>query len=438
MSLLQSIFGAGSNGKGEEGVAPGSPPSNDLFQTTVPVPEPDASSSKKKRKAATASSEAAGVVSPTGDAQNDEDSRPAVGDHNNSNNKSQKRQRRNNNNTAENEHDKEQRTIFVGNVSIATTRKQLTALFSTTGSKVESVRLRSVAVTGVQLPPSSAGNQNLVKKICTNTQQVDASVKNSLHAYVVFADVASVAAAIETFNNYSLDGHCLRVDTCKPTIDPQRSVFVGNLPYTSQEESLRQHFVTALSSITTTATPTKKGDTKNHPATASASTSSNNNHQDIVHGVRIVRDKETFQCRGFGYVLLADKSLVAAALQQVHGTTYLNKEIRVMVCGKRFKGKQGQYNAAEKQKIKKLPPRERVADTTGALKRMLTKQILEGGTTRSPRSKRLRGEKSYKAPGKIPNAAGKSKRQASVAKVDKREKKIQKRMVKGMGKSKKA
>jgi nucleolar protein 12 len=50
------------------------------------------------------------------------------------------------------------RTIFVGNLPLSMTRKKLTSMFSRVG-KVESARIRSVAVKGVKLPPQSAGNQ---------------------------------------------------------------------------------------------------------------------------------------------------------------------------------------------------------------------------------------------------------------------------------------
>ena len=57
------------------------------------------------------------------------------------------------------------RTIFVGNLPLNTTRKSLAALFRPCG-KVESTRLRSVAAAGVKLPPERAGDQ-----VCRNRRQ---------------------------------------------------------------------------------------------------------------------------------------------------------------------------------------------------------------------------------------------------------------------------
>jgi len=52
----------------------------------------------------------------------------------------------------------EERTVFVGNLLIDTTRKSLASIFKSCG-KVESCRLRSVAAAGVKLPTERAGDQ---------------------------------------------------------------------------------------------------------------------------------------------------------------------------------------------------------------------------------------------------------------------------------------
>ena len=51
-----------------------------------------------------------------------------------------------------------ERTIFVGNLPVDITRKALASIFKPCGT-VLSTRLRSVAVSGVKLPPEQAGNQ---------------------------------------------------------------------------------------------------------------------------------------------------------------------------------------------------------------------------------------------------------------------------------------
>ena len=52
----------------------------------------------------------------------------------------------------------DERTIFVGNLPLDTTRQSLASMFKACG-KVESARLRSVAAAGVKLPTDRAGDQ---------------------------------------------------------------------------------------------------------------------------------------------------------------------------------------------------------------------------------------------------------------------------------------
>ncbi|CAN0336134.1 unnamed protein product, partial [Ectocarpus sp. 13 AM-2016] len=59
-----------------------------------------------------------------------------------------------------------------------------------------------------------------------------------------------------------------------------------------------------------------------------------------VEGVRLVRDKATLVGKGFGYVLLADRALAAAALA-LQGAKLRGRPLRVMPCGKRTKGRGG-------------------------------------------------------------------------------------------------
>mmetsp|Transcript_23194 Transcript_23194/g.40805 ORF Transcript_23194/g.40805 Transcript_23194/m.40805 type:complete len:438 (+) Transcript_23194:97-1410(+) len=304
-----------------------------------------------------------------------------------------------NNNKTNSSDDKneEERTIFVGNLPLgSTTRKSLAALFKDCGP-VASTRIRSVPVKGVKLPQDRAGDQKLMKKVCVNTNQIDESLKNTIQGYVVFKNVDSVTKALEKNNVVVVDGMRIRVDRATPTVDPARSVFVGGLPYGAEESSLQEHFAKGCGM--------EVGD---------------------IEGVRIVRDKETFQCKGFGYVLLREKTMVPIALK-MHESTYMNKTTRVLVCGKRFKGKKGQQGAA-KPKYKASQEKEKV--TIGAFRRIIAKQQKEAVQTQ-----RKRGEK--KKPTAAKAGGGRlSKRAAIDKKVEKKVKKLQKRISKGMGKTK--
>lgn len=63
--------------------------------------------------------------------------------------------------------DANERTIFVGNLPLTTTRKSLASLFKSCG-KVESSRLRSVAAAGVKLPTDRAGDQVSHSRTCAH------------------------------------------------------------------------------------------------------------------------------------------------------------------------------------------------------------------------------------------------------------------------------
>ena len=299
----------------------------------------------------------------------------------------------------ENDPTADSRTIFVGNLPLSTTRNMLASLFRECG-KVESTRLRSVATEGVKVPSNQAGNQSLVKKVSVNTKKVDVTVKSTAQGYVVFVTEESMPAALE-LNNKLVDGLRMRVDKAQPTMDASRSVFVGGLPYATEEATLRQHFYKGCGL-----------------------------QDDDIENVRIIRDKETMQCKGFGYVLFTDKSAVMTALQKMHDSTYMKKTLRVTVCGKRYKGRRGvekEISNADKRKFE-----GNRADVAGAFQRILTKETL------NKKVNRKRGE--TKAPTGKPGVAkgkpGMTKRQVMDDKVNKRVKKLEKRASKGMGKTK--
>lgn len=278
--------------------------------------------------------------------------------------------------------DEENRTVFVGNLplSFVQRKRKLDQIFHDCG-KIVSSRLRSVATEGVKLPPEQAGNQKLVAKVSINTKQINTSAKQSITGYVVFADGASVELALRKNNQVVSDGderRHIRVDRVNPQYDTSRSIFVGNLPYAADEEELLRTF-------------------------------------ENVEAVRIVRDNQTHQCKGFGYVLFKDKAGAAAALQRKE-VNFMGRILRIRVCGKRFKS----------QVDRPVEPKPNRDNPVGALRRVLAKQAGE-------KKKRVRGEKKAVSA----HSSGKSKRAVSQAKESQRIKKLQKRISKGMGKNRK-
>ena len=127
--------------------------------------------------------------------------------------------------------------------------------------------------------------------------------------------------------------------------------------------------------------------------------------------------------------------MVPTALK-LHESLYMKKEIRVLVCGKRFKNKKGRSTGitTNKESLKDLDktvatPKENIR--VGAFRRIMGKRQQEAVQN----NKRKRGGKKKGATAAKAGTPGLSKRAAMEKKVEKRVKKIQKRINKGMGKT---
>jgi nucleolar protein 12 len=355
------------------------------------------------------------------------------------------------------------RTIFVGNLPVATTRKSLFKLFRECG-KIESTRIRSVAVAGIKVPQNQAGNQDLVRKVCANTGILDLSHQQCVQGYVVFSSMQSIPIALQ-LNGTPVDDngafipgvskdHCLidnvntrriRVDYVNPTCDPSRTVFIGNLPYQADETTLHHHCMES-----TACSP------------------------DDIEGIRVIRDKMTFQCKGFAYVLWRDAALAAAALRSLPNTLYLDRPIRVQVCSKKYKTSSKHLERKSTATVKTLhstsgehveflsshnkpkiseksmheydkgvesPPSLPARSAVGALRRVLEKSTKTAGNSTNTMKHRPRGDPKKNTNKNLPakrsgTALLGSRRAVIEAKVEKRVKKLEKRVKKGMGKNK--
>ena len=165
---------------------------------------------------------------------------------------------------------REERTVFVGGLPINYTRKQVKHLLKQYGA-VESVRLRSLLVDKGKLPA----------KVARKTHQQLAGT--SLNAYVVFERQEDAEKAL-ALNGTLLEGKHLRVDGASRNGAHKHkcSVFLGNLPFTVDEEAVRGLFSDC-------------GD---------------------IESVRIVRDAKSGVGKGFGFVTFKDRSGVLFALKK--------------------------------------------------------------------------------------------------------------------------
>ena len=175
-----------------------------------------------------------------------------------------------------------ERTIFVGNVPVTSSRKTLKKLFLKYG-KIETVRIRSAPVS----------NTKTAKKVAVIKKEFHDD-RHSFNAYIVFQEKKSCTAALQS-NGEEFGGLHLRVDLAtKPEPDHKRSIFVGNLPFNTEEEELRKHFEDC-------------GD---------------------VESVRIIRDKTTGLGKGFGYILFKKVDGVTFGLK-MNGSEFKARKIRV-------------------------------------------------------------------------------------------------------------
>ncbi|XP_050357474.1 uncharacterized protein LOC126778119 [Nymphalis io] len=182
------------------------------------------------------------------------------------------------------------RTIFVGNVPFSSKcKKEIKKIFSQYGL-IETVRIRTVPVKDARVTPKMA--------VIKNELHPDRSTVN---VYVKYADTTSVDKALAA-NNTVLNDHHLRVsrsDTTGAAHDPKCSVFVGNIPFALEDETLRAKFE-------------KCGD---------------------IESVRIIRDKKTNAGKGFGYINFASKDGVELALALTEeDLTIKNRIMRVKRC----------------------------------------------------------------------------------------------------------
>ncbi|XP_045780709.1 nucleolar protein 12-like isoform X2 [Maniola jurtina] len=186
--------------------------------------------------------------------------------------------------------DELKRTLFVGNVPFSgKTKKEMKKIFSKHG-KIETVRIRTVPVKDARDTPKLA----VIKKELHPD-------RTTVHVYIRFSTALAVEKALVE-NNTVLNGCHLRVQPSESSgvpHDPKCSIFVGNIPFTLEDEALRGKFE-------------KCGD---------------------IESVRIVRDRATCIGKGMGFVNFKSKDSVELALAMTEeDLTIKNRILRVKRC----------------------------------------------------------------------------------------------------------
>ena len=197
--------------------------------------------------------------------------------------------------TKEVELEKASRTLFVGNITTDVitskqTYKEFKALFSGEAPlRVESIRFRSISF-----------DEPLPRKVAFVKQKLH-SLRDAVNAYVVFSNSSGTQLQhlVSRLNGTVFKNRHLRVDsvTHPAPHSNTRSVFIGNLDFEEDEESLWRHFG-------------KCG---------------------AIEYVRIVRDSKTNIGKGFAYVQFKELESVSKAL-------LLNGKVMVSVHANDHKG----------------------------------------------------------------------------------------------------
>ena len=216
--------------------------------------------------------------------------------------------------------DKDQRTVFVGNVasSVMTSapeQNELRRAFSVFGP-IESIRFRSIAFAGKTSRKAAFIEKNLRED------------RDSVNAYIVFQSTAA-AQESTSLNATVLFRKHIRVDSVSHPSkhETKRSVFVGSLAFDANEEDMWRHF----------------------------------SHCGEMDFIRIIRDKKTNVGEGFAYVQFSDIASVDKALL-LDAQKMGSRKLRVT----RVKAmKRGAVRRIEtndkKRKIRKEPKKDKIS-----------------------------------------------------------------------------
>ncbi|KAI7875173.1 RNA-binding domain-containing protein [Lichtheimia hyalospora FSU 10163] len=224
------------------------------------------------------------------------------------------------------EKEKNERTIFIGNVPVAcceekSKSKALKRTFATYGA-IESMRFRSTAF-----------SETLPRKAAFITKKFH-DQRSVTNAYIVYKSKESADKALAMNGQVFMEKH-LRVDNAanpKPH-DRKRSVFVGSLPFDAEEEELWEFFADC----------------------------------GAIDNVRLIRDKKTNIGKGIGYVQFTRRASVDLALALDDKPLRDNHTLRIQRCkdqitkptpeatGKKLRKKEGSKAPKTPSKGSKAP-----------------------------------------------------------------------------------
>ncbi|KAL7054086.1 hypothetical protein AAHC03_026516 [Spirometra sp. Aus1] len=204
------------------------------------------------------------------------------------------------------------RTLFVGNLPSWVTKRRLERLFrralrtDAPDCSVESVRIRGAV-------PVTGGTSKQARKRASIMHEFAAGENHTLIAFVVLTSKQGIPASLKLNGHWLSDvdvsernsaaaesgnGRHIRVDVCsrqKASFKTSRSIFLGNLPFSVNEEQIRNAF---------------------------------RRFGDIVN-VRLVRDSVTGAVKGVGFVEFSDPSMAILAVRGSNNLEVGGRTVRV-------------------------------------------------------------------------------------------------------------
>lgn len=182
-----------------------------------------------------------------------------------------------------NEDERNNRTVFVGNVPVNSKEKELQKIFSKYG-EIESLRFRSL----------SRANPKISKRAAFAKKEFHEE-RDTCNIYIVFKEAADALKSL-VHNGQTIGGSIVRVDLAgnSKKNDNANSVFVGNLNFKAKEDDVRTFFMTC----------------------------------GTVTNVRIVRDNFSCLGKGFGFVSFESAASVRHAIT-FDGCKFEDRPLRV-------------------------------------------------------------------------------------------------------------
>ncbi|KAH7649041.1 hypothetical protein FG379_001410 [Cryptosporidium bovis] len=184
-------------------------------------------------------------------------------------------------------------TLFVGNVSLHISEKELLRKLELKNNEIVSIRFRSLPI-----HPKFATN----KKVGAALECFSGN-SGTKNAYIILKDKNLMKNIINKHSGALFSGKYLRLTPASKgnqfsTFDRKKTVFVGGLPKLCTEDELRKFVTISL-------------------------------NDDCVNSVRIIKSSTTGKPKGFGFVLFKDRKYVMLSIKALNGKMFRESTITV-------------------------------------------------------------------------------------------------------------